>query len=35
MSHFVFFCWLLYVSGRGSINSVGEKRANLSAIVYL
>ena len=25
----------LYVSGSGSINSVGEERANLSATVYL
>ena len=25
----------LYVSGRGSITSVGEERANLSPIVYL
>ena len=25
----------LYVSGSGSITSVGEERANLSAIVYL
>ena len=25
----------LYVSGSGSITAVGEKRANLSAIVYL
>ena len=47
MSYFVFFCCLficwcfvffvcyLYVSGSGSITSVGEERANLSAIVYL
>ena len=34
MSYFVFFCWL-YVSGSGSITSVGEERANVSAIVYL
>ena len=33
MSYFIFFCWLLYVSGSGSITSVGEERANLSAIV--
>ena len=25
----------LYVNGRGSITSVGEERANLSAVVYL
>ena len=25
----------VYVSGSGSITSVGEERANLSAIVYL
>ena len=25
----------LYVSGSGSITSIGEERANLSAIVYL
>ena len=36
MSLFVFFCCcFLYVSGSGSITSVGEERANLSAIVYL
>ena len=36
MSYFVFFCPLfLYVSCSGSITSVGEERANLSAIVYL
>ena len=29
------FVSCLYVSGRGSITSVGEERANLSAIVYL
>ena len=33
MSYFVFFC-LLYVSGSGSISSIWEERANLSAIVY-
>ena len=32
MSYFV-FCYL-YLSGSGSITSVGEERANLSAIVY-
>ena len=36
MSYFIFFCWLfIYISGSGSITSVGEERANLSAIVYL
>ena len=35
MSYFVFFCCYLYVSCSGSITSVGEERANLSAIVYL
>ena len=35
MSYFVFFCRVLYVSGSGAITSVGEERANLSAIVYL
>ena len=35
MSYFVFFCWLFICSGSGSITSVGEERANLSAIVYL
>ena len=25
----------LYVHGSGSINSVGEERANLSSVVYL
>ena len=29
------FVGYLYVSGGGSITSVGEDRANLSAIVYL
>ena len=37
---FHLFCILLlftylYVSGSGSITSVGEERANLSAVVYL
>ena len=35
---FVFFCWLIictFVNGSGSVTSVGEERANLSAIVYL
>ena len=35
MSYFVFFCWFLYVSCSGSITSVGEERANLSAIACL
>ena len=35
MSKFVVFVGYLYVSGNGSITSVGEERANLSAIVYL
>ena len=29
------FVAYLYVSGSGSITSVGEERANLSAVVYL
>ena len=33
MSYFVFLC-LFYVNSSGSITSVGEERANLSAIVY-
>ena len=36
MSYFVFFYVVyLYESGSGSITSVGEERANLSAAVYL
>ena len=35
MSYNVLFCWLLYVSCSGSITSVGEERANLSAIVVI
>ena len=35
MSYFIFVCCFLYVSSSDSINSVGEERANLSAIVYL
>ena len=31
----VSFVVYLYVSGSGSITSVGEKRANLSNVVYL
>ena len=30
-----FFVVYLYVSGSGLITTVGEKRANLSAVVYL
>ena len=30
-----FFVVYLYVNGSGSITSVGEERANLSAVVYL
>ena len=30
-----YFVVYLYVSGSGSITSVGEERANLSAAVYL
>ena len=29
------FVVYLYVNGTGSITSVGEERANLSAVVYL
>ena len=35
VSEFVFFVVYLYVNGSGSITSVGEERANLSAVVYL
>ena len=35
MSLFVFFCCLFIVNGCGSITSVGEERANLSAVVCL
>ena len=35
MSYFVFFVIYLYVFGSGSITSVGEERADLSAVVYL
>ena len=38
MSYFVYsysFVGYLYVSGSGSITSVGEERAYLSAVVYL
>ena len=30
-----FFLFYLYVSGSGSITTVGEEKANLSAVVYL
>ena len=35
MMYFVFFFGYLYVNGSRSIISVGEERANLSAVVYL
>ena len=35
MSYLFSFVGYLYVSGSGPITSVGEERANLSAIVYL
>ena len=35
MSEFVFFCCLFIVNSSGSITSVGEERAYLSAGVYL
>ena len=35
MSEIVFFCCLFLVNDSGSITSVGEERANLSAVVYL
>ena len=36
MSYYMYsFVGYLYVSSSGSITSVGEERANLSAIVYL
>ena len=35
MSEFVLFFFYLYVNGSGSITSVEEERANLSAVVYL
>ena len=35
MSYYAFFVGYLYVSGSGSITSVGEEIVNLSAIVYL
>ena len=36
MSYFVYFCQLiLYVSCSGSVTSVGEERAYLSAIIKM
>ena len=35
MSYFYSFVVYLYVNGCRSITSVGEERANLSAVVYL
>ena len=35
MSYFVFYFSYLYVSNSGSITTVGEENANMSAIVYL
>ena len=35
MSYFVIFVVYLYISRSGSITSVGEERANLSAVVYV
>ena len=35
MSYLYSFVVYFYVNGSGSITSVGEKRANLSAVVYL
>ena len=36
MSWFVFFLFFFsYVNASGSITSIGEERANLSAVVYL
>ena len=34
MAYFIFLC-CLFIYGSGSITSVGEERANLSAVVYL
>ena len=31
----ILLLFILYVNGSGSITSVGEERANLSAVVYL
>ena len=35
MSYFVFFCWLFICKRWWIFTSVGEERADLSAIVYL
>ena len=35
MSYFVFFCWLSICKRQWIKTSVGEERANLSAVVYL
>ena len=35
MSYVYSFVGYTYVSGSGSITSVGEEKANLSAIIYL
>ena len=35
MSYLYYFVVYLYVSRSGSITSVGEERANFSAVVYL
>ena len=35
VSYLYSFVVYLYVNGSGSITSVGEERANLSAVVYL
>ena len=35
MSLFVFFCCLFIAIGSGSITSVGEERADMSAVIYL
>ena len=35
MSYFIFYCLVSIVSCGGSITSIEEERANLSAIVYL
>ena len=32
---YILMLFYLYVNGSGSITSVGEERANLSAVVYL
>ena len=36
LCHYLYFCIVyLYVNGSGSITSVEEERANLSAVIYL